>query len=466
MYEKFTDAARAAMQAANHEAQRVRHDYIGTDDILIGLMVGEANFATQAITSHVSLEEVRQKLAAMPKVENAASPSRAKKIVEQALTEARAHAHLYIGTEHLILGVLHDTESDACRALQELGLDLQQLKADIAANLPPGFPELVEEQKRIQSRFADHPQVLNLKREIKRLQLGLEGAVAAQNFAGAASFRDERRGVEQSLAKLFERLSKEDCSQRPRENTTRFSDRVENYVRYRPGYPNAVVSFLRDAAGLTNESIVADIGSGTGISTKLFLDNGNTIYAVEPNREMREAAERLLASYPSFHSVDGAAEATTLADKSVDLIIAGQAFHWFDRMKTRQEFARILRLGGWVVLMWNSRGDATPFAQAYEALLMEYGTDYQQINHRNIDLPAIREFFAPAEVQVHRLPNEQVLDFDGLRGRILSCSYVPTENQPRYAPMLSAVQRLFDDFEQHDKVRIEYDTELYLGQLS
>jgi SAM-dependent methyltransferase len=248
--------------------------------------------------------------------------------------------------------------------------------------------------------------------------------------------------------------------------TQRFADRVENYVRYRPGYPDAVVPFLRDAAKLTRESIVADIGSGTGISTKLFLDNGNTVYAVEPNREMREAAERLLADYPNCRSGDGSAEATTLANKSVDLIVAGQAFHWFDRTKTRQEFARILRPGGRVVLMWNSRRDDTTFAQAYEALLTEYGTDYQQINHRNIDLPAIREFFAPAEVQVHRLPNAQVLDFDGLRGRILSCSYVPTENQPRYAPMLDAVQQLFDDFKQNGAVRIEYDTELYLGQLT
>jgi SAM-dependent methyltransferase len=248
--------------------------------------------------------------------------------------------------------------------------------------------------------------------------------------------------------------------------TQRFSDRVENYVRYRPGYPADVVALLSDVAKLTRKSIVADIGSGTGISTKLILHNHNTVFAVEPNREMREAAERLLAEYPNFRSVDGAAEATTLTDKSVDLIIAGQAFHWFDRMKARQEFARILRPGGWVVLMWNSRRDDTPFAQAYEALLTEYGTDYQQINHKNIDLPAIREFFAPAEVQVHRLPNEQVLDFDGLRGRILSCSYVPTENQPRYAPVLDAVQRLFDDFKQNGKVCIEYDTELYLGQLA
>jgi SAM-dependent methyltransferase len=247
--------------------------------------------------------------------------------------------------------------------------------------------------------------------------------------------------------------------------TERFSDRVENYVRYRPGYPSEVVSLLRDAVGLTRESIVADIGSGTGISTKLFLDHANTVYAVEPNRKMREAAERFLGRYPNFRSVNGTAENTTLADRSVDLIVAGQAFHWFDRQRSKQEFARILKPGGWVCLMWNARCEDKPFDQAYETLLQEYGTDYRQINHKNVDLAAIREFFAPAEVQAHQMPNEQVVDFDGLRGRILSCSYVPTESDPRHPPMLDAIRAMFDEYQQDGVVRIEYDTELYLGQL-
>jgi SAM-dependent methyltransferase len=247
--------------------------------------------------------------------------------------------------------------------------------------------------------------------------------------------------------------------------TQRFSDRVENYVRYRPGYPSETLALLREHANLRPEPVVADIGSGTGISTKLFLEHGNMVYGVEPNREMREAAEKLLGGYPRFRSVDGSAEHTTLANKSVDLIVAGQAFHWFDRKKSKREFARILRPSGSVALLWNTRRADTPFAKAHENLLQEFGADYHEINHTNIDAETIRKFFEPAAVHVHRLKNEQLLDFDGLRGRILSCSYIPSAGQPRHEEMLAAITRLFDDHKQNGVVRIDYDTEIYLGQL-
>src|SRR5262245_64642768 len=137
--------------------------------------------------------------------------------------------------------------------------------------------------------------------------------------------------------------------------TQRFSSLVENYIKYRPGYPNEVIETLRSECGLTSGSIIADVGSGTGILTEMFLRIGNTVYGIEPNREMREAAERLLKDYPRFRSVASRAEETTLDDASVDFITAGQAFHWFDREKTREEFARILRPRGWVALIWNER---------------------------------------------------------------------------------------------------------------
>jgi SAM-dependent methyltransferase len=250
------------------------------------------------------------------------------------------------------------------------------------------------------------------------------------------------------------------------DSTQRFSDRVDDYVRYRPSYPADVLRVLRQEAGLTPGAIVADIGSGTGISSQLFLDHGNTVFALEPNREMRLAAERQLSSNPRFHSVDGTAEDTTLADHAVDLIVAGQSFHWFNRRQARREFARILRARGFVVLMWNDRRiDSTPFCRDYEALLSEFGIDYQQVNHKNVDERAIGDFYAPAIFQIRKLENNQRLDLPGLTGRITSSSYMPGIDHPRYRPMLATIERLFEQRQHDGRVTIEYDTVLYFGQL-
>lgn len=155
--------------------------------------------------------------------------------------------------------------------------------------------------------------------------------------------------------------------------TERFSNRAEDYVRYRPGYPRAILPPLREDCGLAPESRIADVGSGTGLLGRVFLDDGETVYGVEPNAEMRAAGERSLRGYPRFHSVAASAEATSLAEASVDFIVAGQAFHWFDAQAARREFARILRPGGWVAVLWNERRtDATGFLRAYEALLRRF----------------------------------------------------------------------------------------------
>ncbi|GIV98424.1 MAG: hypothetical protein KatS3mg057_3081 [Herpetosiphonaceae bacterium] len=176
--------------------------------------------------------------------------------------------------------------------------------------------------------------------------------------------------------------------------TRRFSSRVENYITYRPSYPLEVLDVLRRECGLTESATIADIGSGTGILSALFLKNGNRVFGVEPNPTMRVAGERLLQSYERFTSIDGSAEATGLPDQSVDFATAGQAFHWFDREKARAEFARILKPQGWVVLIWNSRRlSGTPFLRAYEQLLRTYGTDYEQVQHRKIDDEMLGQFF-------------------------------------------------------------------------
>ncbi len=244
----------------------------------------------------------------------------------------------------------------------------------------------------------------------------------------------------------------------------RFSDRVENYVRYRPGYPQEIIDLLRREAGLTAASSIADIGSGTGISAEFFLKSGCNVHAVEPNREMREAAERMLAGYPCFHSVNGTAQATTLADHSVGLIVAAQAFHWFNTAETRAEFSRILRPGGCIVLIWNERKlDATPFLRAYEDLLLRFGTDYASIRHENIDAAALDRFFI-GPCTAHSFPNEQRFDFAGLKGRLLSSSYAPAEGHSQYEPMIAELRRLFDLHQEAAQVCFEYTTQVYIGR--
>jgi len=247
--------------------------------------------------------------------------------------------------------------------------------------------------------------------------------------------------------------------------TSRFSDRVENYVRYRPGYPPEVLRELKAECGLTPTRVVADIASGTGIWTRMLLENGNPVFGIEPNREMREAAERLLAAFPRFTSVAGTAEATMLADQSVDFVTAAQAAHWFDRERARREFVRILRPGGWLVLLWNERlTDSTTFLRDYERLLLTYGTDYQDIRHEHTT-SVINEFFDPEPFQERVFEMQQQFDYAGVEGRLLSSSYAPGREHPRQAPMLSELRRIFDACAVDGRVTFEYKTRLYFGRL-
>ncbi len=253
-------------------------------------------------------------------------------------------------------------------------------------------------------------------------------------------------------------------------STTRFSDRVDNYVKYRPAYPPGVLEFLAAELKLTPSAVLADLGSGTGISAKLFLDNGNLVYGIEPNREMRVAAEAILQGYPNFHSIAGAAEATTLPDSSVDFVVAAQAFHWFDVSAARAEAVRILKPVGYGILLWNDRlTQGTPFLQAYEELLLRFGTDYAEINHRNaqaVDRQALTQFFGHADWRLHTLPNAQLFDYEGLQGRLLSSSYAPLAGHPNYEPMLQRLREIFVEYEELGKVRFEYETQVYFGALT
>ncbi|MCH1908198.1 class I SAM-dependent methyltransferase [Stenotrophomonas sp. Y6] len=253
----------------------------------------------------------------------------------------------------------------------------------------------------------------------------------------------------------------------PNDPTARFSSRVADYVRYRPGYPPALLDWLHRDIGVPATTPVADIGAGTGISTRLLLDAGHPVVAVEPNAAMRAAAEHwLTADHPQLTFVAGTAEATTLADASVGLVSAAQAFHWFDTGALRPEWRRILRPGGMALVYWNSRLlDASPFLSGYEQLLLDYGTDYDAVAERYPDDDAMRAWFGRGLRGQLQLPNTQHLDFDGLRGRLLSSSYAPQAGHPRHEPMLHALRALFDTHAVDGRVAFEYRTRAFVGTL-
>jgi ubiquinone/menaquinone biosynthesis C-methylase UbiE len=247
--------------------------------------------------------------------------------------------------------------------------------------------------------------------------------------------------------------------------TERFSSRVDNYVRFRPGYPPEVVDLLKKECGLTPDSVIADVAFGTGIFTRMLVEHGNRVFGVEPNADMRRAGEQFLASYSLFTSVTGTAEATTLPDDSVDIVTAAQAAHWFDREKARREFIRILKPGGWLVLLWNDRRtDSTEFLRQYEQLLRTYGTDYEDVRQQGMTL-AIEGFFGQS-FQTRAFEYKQTFDYAGIEGRLLSSSYIPEKDHPKYDPMLRELRRIFDGHQVQGKVSFDYDTRVYYGHLA
>jgi SAM-dependent methyltransferase len=251
----------------------------------------------------------------------------------------------------------------------------------------------------------------------------------------------------------------------------RFSNRVEYYVKSRPRYPKAVLDFCQAELSLLPSDQIADIGSGTGFLSELFLQNGNTVYGVEPNDPMRISAEKSLAHIPNFYSVNGTSEQTGLPTGTFGFVVAGQAFHWFDRIKSRIEFQRILRPDGWVLLVWNERENYDSpdgFSAAYQAMVKEFQIDWHTVRHENMtsqDSETLHAFFAPADYQLKSFDNPQTLDLEGALARALSSSYLPLPGQPRCEEMLDGLREIFRLNGKNGVVVQQYVTKVYYGRL-
>jgi len=247
----------------------------------------------------------------------------------------------------------------------------------------------------------------------------------------------------------------------------RFSGRVDNYVKYRPRYPRQVIETLQEECGLASSSVIADIGSGAGALTELLLQNGNQVFAVEPNREMREAAERLLGKYSGFRSIEGRSEATALDEQSVDFVVVGQAFHWFDLQVTRREFLRILKPLGWAMVVWNEREfQTTPFLMAYDQLLQRYAPDYAREKHKSVYDTALADFYGAGGFTERTFCYHQEMDFAGVKGRLQSSSYTPEPCHPNHEPMMAELLKIYQAHEVDGRVTFRYITRMYYGRLA
>ncbi len=249
------------------------------------------------------------------------------------------------------------------------------------------------------------------------------------------------------------------------DGTSRFSSRVDNYLRFRPGYPREIIQLLRDECGFNSGTVVADIAFGTGLFTRLLLEQGSRVFGVEPNPEMRRAGEEFLSGFPNFISVSGTAEHTSLPDHSIDIVTAAQAAHWFNVSAARIEFARILKAGGWLVLVWNDRQlDTNDFQRQYEQLVVKYGTDYEEIRQEGAML-AVQKLFENSSYQTREFEYEQNFDYRGLEGRLLSSSYIPQPGHENHLPMLRKLRKIFDQRQINGKISFAYTTRVYYGQL-
>jgi len=248
------------------------------------------------------------------------------------------------------------------------------------------------------------------------------------------------------------------------DSTAGFDGRAEGYDRFRPSYPAEILTFLGTEVGLDAAHVLVDVGAGTGKLTRILLENGNRVYAVEPNDRMREMAEKNLSPYEKHISVKGTAEATNVPDRAADFVFAAQAFHWFDVKRTHREFRRILREGGVVVLIWNVRNtDESDFLAAYDEILRRFSPDYTARKRDRMDEGKIGSLYGSRGYQTAYFPYSQALSEEGLIGRVLSNSYAPASGDDGFDEMCAAVRALFGTYNENGSVSLDYTTNVLYG---
>ncbi|SFB82748.1 Methyltransferase domain-containing protein [Parapedobacter composti] len=249
------------------------------------------------------------------------------------------------------------------------------------------------------------------------------------------------------------------------DSINRFSDRAENYDRFRPGYPPGLVDFIRERIPSREDVVIAEIAAGTGIFTELLARWGNPVYVVEPNADMRQLALRRLAAFKNCTFIEGTAESTGLPDGSVDLIVSAQAFHWFDAAKAKAEFKRIGHGNPLVAIVWNLRNTDSAFESGYESLIRRYSVDYLKVSQRKMKTADVSAFYAPMKPEYRVFKYVDFLTFEQLRGRTLSYSYMPDQSSPLTQEVLASLRVLFEAHQRDGKVRLSYKSRLFIGNI-
>lgn len=239
---------------------------------------------------------------------------------------------------------------------------------------------------------------------------------------------------------------------------------VEDHLKYRFDYPEKLIDFLYDACGFSRESVIADIGSGMGTFTRLLLERGSRVVAIEPCRELRETAERILADeFPRFFSLEACAENTTLSDASVHHIACAQSFHYFDGEKCRREFRRILRPEGSVVLIGMRPVCDDEFNRECDALIRRYSGYGRGMGGEDMD-SVYSAFFSGSGFVNFSLSGQMSLDFEGLRGRLFSSYCLPGPGENGHDELMEELELLFELYQQSGKVNYIYEIRAYAGK--
>jgi ubiquinone/menaquinone biosynthesis C-methylase UbiE len=245
--------------------------------------------------------------------------------------------------------------------------------------------------------------------------------------------------------------------------TQRFTGRAESYSKYRPSYPIQILDIFEKEAKFDSTKVVADIGSGTGILSRLFLENGNKVFGVEPNDDMRRLAELNLEEFQKFESIKGTAENTGLEDESVDLIAVAQALHWFDPEKSWREFRRIAKHGCYLCVLYNDRkkDDPSGITHEYEEIIQKYARNKPKLERIEDDI--LSQFFKEWSFKKFSLPNKQILEFEGFLGRVSSASYMPRPSDLEFSAVERELKDVFDKHHKDSKITLSYDTNIFLG---